>query len=339
MTLRQILTGTAMSLALATAAQAQETLNISTWLPPNHPINVDMFGGLVEMMEEATDGEVTGELVMGLAPPPAQMDLVMDGAADMAIIFHGYQPGRFLGTKLIELPGYEGDAEAASVAYWRVFKEHLEALDEHRGVKLIALTTHGPAQVHSNQDVGSLDDLDGLKTRLPGGVATDVAEELGMVGIQVPAPKVYETLDAGAADAVTMNMGERIGFKLDEVAKTVFEMPGGFYRGSFAVIMSQERFDSLPQDVQSALEENVFGEPASRMMGEAWDASDARATEATMAAEDNEIVTASEEDQARFAEIAEMVIGNVLAELEEAGVDAQAAHEMVQREMDAAVTN
>jgi hypothetical protein len=51
------------------------------------------------------------------------------------------------------------------------------------------------------------------------------------------------------------------------------------------------------------------------------------------------IVTASEEDQARFAEVAEMVIGNVLAELEEAGVDAQAAHEMVQQEMDAAVTN
>jgi TRAP-type C4-dicarboxylate transport system substrate-binding protein len=339
MTLRQILTGTAMSLALATAAQAQETLNISTWLPPNHPINVDMFGGLVEMMEEATGGEVTGELVMGLAPPPAQMDLVMDGAADLSIIFHGYQPGRFVGTKLIELPGYEGDAEAASVAYWRVFEEHLADLNEHRGVKVIALTTHGPAQIHSNQEVTSLDDLDGLKTRLPGGVATDVANELGMIGIQVPAPKVYETLDSGAADAVTMNMGERIGFKLNEVAKTVYEMPGGLYRGSFAVIMSQERFDSLPEEVQTALDENVFGEPASRMMGAAWDVSDERAREATLEAEDNMIVTASEADQARFAEIAQMVTEKVLAELEEAGIDAQAAYEMVQQEMDAAATN
>jgi TRAP-type C4-dicarboxylate transport system substrate-binding protein len=103
--------------------------------------------------------------------------------------------------------------------------------------------------------------------------------------------------------------------------------------------MSQERFDSLPDEVQTALEENVFGEPASRMMGEAWDASDERAREATMEAEDNVIVTASEEDQARFAEIAQMVTEQVLAELEEAGVDAQAAYEMVHQEMDAAAMN
>ena len=39
----------------------------------------------------------------------------MNGAADISIIFHGYQPGRCVGTKLIELPGYSGSAEAASV--------------------------------------------------------------------------------------------------------------------------------------------------------------------------------------------------------------------------------
>ena len=44
-----------------------------------------------------------------------------------------------------------------------------------------------------------------------------------------------------------MRMGERISFSLNEVAQDVFEMPGGFYRGSFSVIMSQETFDSLPR--------------------------------------------------------------------------------------------
>jgi TRAP-type C4-dicarboxylate transport system substrate-binding protein len=297
-----------------------------------------MLEGLIADMEEATGGEVTGEIKMGLAPPPAQMDMILDQAADISIIFHGYQPGRFVGTKLIELPGYDGNAEQASVAYWRVFEEHLADLDEHRGVKVIGLSTHGPAQVHSNQEVKTLADLDGLKTRLPGGVATDVGSELGLVGIQVPAPKVYETLDSGAADAVTMNMGERISFKLNEVAKNVFEMPGGFYRGSFAVIMNQDVFDSLPEEAQTALEETVFGEPFSRKMGQAWDASDARARQATMDAEDNTIVTASEEDQARFAEISKMVQEKVLNELDEAGIDARAAHQMVQEEMNAAAS-
>jgi TRAP-type C4-dicarboxylate transport system substrate-binding protein len=339
MKIARLMATTAAAICVGAVALAEETLTISSWLPPSHPINTEMLEGLIADMEEATDGEVTAEIKMGLAPPPAQMDMIMDQAADISIIFHGYQPGRFLGTKLIELPGYEGNAEQASVAYWRVFEEHLADLDEHRGVKVIGLSTHGPAQVHSNQEVKTLADLDGLKTRLPGGVATDVGAQLGMVGIQVPAPKVYETLDSGAADAVTMNMGERISFKLNEVAKNVYEMPGGFYRGSFAVIMNQDVFDSLPDEARSALEENVFGEPFSRKMGQAWDASDAKAREATEAAEDNTIVVASEEDQARFEEISQNVQEKVLDELDAAGIDARAAHQMVQEEMNAAAAS
>ncbi|MEZ5714898.1 MAG: TRAP transporter substrate-binding protein [Paracoccaceae bacterium] len=284
-------------------------------------------------MEEATGGEVTGELKFGLAPPPAQMDLVMDGAADMAIIFHGYQPGRFIGTKLIELPGYEGSSEASSVAYWRVHEAFLSKLDEHRGVKLVALMTHGPGQVMTNKDITSIEDLAGLKTRIGGGVAGDVGAELGLIGINVPAPKVYETLASGAADAVAMNVGERVGFKLTEVAKNIYDMPGGLYRGSFAIIMSQEKFDSLPEDVRKALDEKVFGEPASRMSGAAWDLSDKIGYEATAAAPDNKVIPASAEDQAKFAIIAQKVTDKVLGEIDAAGIDAKAAYEMVKKEM------
>jgi TRAP-type C4-dicarboxylate transport system substrate-binding protein len=329
----KFLTTSALALCTATGAFAAETLTISTWLPPSHPVNTGMFTQLTEMMSEASDGLIETELKNGLAPPPAQMDLLLDGAADIAILFHGYTPGRFVGTKLVEIPGYEGNAEAASVAHWRVHEAMLAELDEHRGVKVIALTTHGPGQIHSNKEVTSLDDLQGLKTRLGGGVSADVGAELGLVGIQVPAPKVYETLDSGAADAVAMNMGERISFKLNEVAKNVYEMPGGFYRGSFSVIMSQETFDRLPEDVQQKLDSEVFGETASRMMGAVWDQSDVDAREATEAAGDNKIVTASEEDQARFAEMAAKVRDKVIAELDAAGVDGQAGYEMMREEM------
>ena len=325
---------TAVSLCLSVSALSAETvLKISSWLPPTHGINTEIFAGLVDMMQEATDGEVTGELVFGLAPPPAQMDLVLDGAADMAIIFHGYQPGRFVATKLIELPGYEGSAEDASVAYWRVHEKHLSELDEHRGVKVISLNTHGPGQIHSSKEVASLADMNGLKTRIGGGVAGDVGSALGLIGINVPAPKVYETLDSGAADAVAMNVGERVGFKLNEVAKNLYDMPGGLYRGSFAIIMSQETFDSLPENVQKALDEKVFGEPASRMAGAAWDKSDKIAYEATKNAEGTKITPASDSDIAAFENVTQEVTDKVLAELQEAGLDAKAAYDMVKKEM------
>ena len=136
----KFLTTSALALCTATGAFAAETLTISTWLPPSHPVNTGMFTQLTDMMAEASDGLIETELKNGLAPPPAQMDLLLDGAADIAILFHGYTPGRFVGTKLVEIPGYEGNAEAASVAHWRLHEAMLSELDEHRGVKVIALT-------------------------------------------------------------------------------------------------------------------------------------------------------------------------------------------------------
>ncbi|WP_170585153.1 TRAP transporter substrate-binding protein [Ruegeria arenilitoris] len=331
--IKTLLATAALAVSGSVAFAADYTLTISSWAPPTHGINAKMWPKFVEMVEEATDGKVTAELKLGIAPPPAQMDLIMDGAADASIIFHGYQPGRFVTTKLIELPGYEGSAEAASVAYWRAYEKYLKAADEHRGVKVIALHTHGPAQLHTSSPVTSMDQISGLKVRIPGGVGGDVGTALGATGIQVPAPKVYETLASKAADGVVMPLESRKGFKLTEVAPNVYEMPGGLYRGSFAFIMNEDTFADLPEDIQQALEENVFGEPLSREIGKIWDEIDAIGREATQSTEGNAIHEAAAEDMEKFSTIAEDVRAKVIAEVNEAGVDAQAAYDMIKSEM------
>ncbi len=328
------LAASAVAAAISTAAFAAEfKLTISTWAPPSHGVNAQMWPNIIKMIEDATDGRVTAEIKYRLAPPPGQMDLVLDGAADMTFIFHGYQAGRFKATKLIELPGYEGNAEAASVAYWRVFDKYLAAANEHRGVIVFGVHTHGPAQLHSNTAVLSLGDIDGMKVRVPGGVGSEVAKALGATGIKVPAPKVYETLASNAADGVVMPFESRAGFKLTEVAKNVYEMPGGLYRGSFAFLMSQETFDNLPADIQKALQEKVFGEPVSRMAGKAWDDIDAKGRDATGAAGDNSINSASPEDVAAYKVISEKIVAEVLAEIGALGIDTAAAHAMIKAEM------
>ncbi|WP_299897476.1 TRAP transporter substrate-binding protein [uncultured Ruegeria sp.] len=331
--LSTLLASAAMAVSGTVALAADYTLTISSWAPPTHGINAKMWPKFVEMVEEATDGKVTAELKLGIAPPPAQMDLIMDGAADASIIFHGYQPGRFVTTKMIELPGYEGSAEAASVAYWRTYDQYLKAADEHRGVKVVALHTHGPAQLHSSSPVTTLDEVAGLKVRIPGGVGGDVGTALGATGIQVPAPKVYETLASKAADGVVMPFESRKGFKLTEVAQNVYEVPGGLYRGSFAFIMNEDTFADLPADVQAALEEKVFGEPLSREIGKIWDEIDAIGREATEQTEGNAINAASAEDLEKFNAIAADVRATVIEEVNGTGVDAQAAYDMIVNEM------
>ncbi len=329
----RLLASAALAVSGTTALAADYTLTISSWAPPTHGMNTSMWPRFVEMVEEATGGRVTAELKLGLAPPPAQMDLVMDGAVDASIIFHGYQPGRFVTTKLIELPGYEGSAEASSMAYWRAYETHLKAANEHRGVKLIGLVTHGPAQLHSDRAVTSLDEVEGMKVRIPGGVGGDVGAALGAIGIQVPAPKVYETLASKAADGVVMPMETRQGFKLTEVARNVYWMPGGLYRGSFALIMNEETFADLPEDIRQALDEKVFGEPLSRMGGAMWDEIDRFGLELTEATDGNVINAATEADREKFAVIAAEIRAKVIAEVSGTGIDAQAAYGLIKSEM------
>lgn len=333
--LASLMAGAAMALSASIATAADYTLTISSWTPPTHGINAKMWPAFIKMVEEATDGRVTAEVKLDLVPPPAQIDLIEDGGADVSIIFHGYQPGRFVSAKLIELPGYPGTAERGSVTHWRAWNQYFAGLDEHKGVKLIGLTTHGPATLHTVDPVASLDAISGLKLRVPGGVGSDVAAALGATGIQVPAPKVYETLASRAADGVVITTESRTGFRLTEVAKHMYIMPGGLYRGSFAIIMNPDTFDSLPADIQQALEEKVFGEPVSAAFGRVWDEIDEIGLEATRAEADNTITVANEADHAKYNELTKAIIEKVIAEVAATGVDAKAAHDFMMQEMSA----
>lgn len=314
------------------AFAADVTLTISSWAPPSHGMNAIMWPNLTKMIEDATEGRVTAKIKYKLGSPPAQFDLIQDGAADLTWIFHGYNPGRYVATKMIELPGYEGSATAASIAYWKAHEKFLASANEHKGVKLVALMTHGPGQLHSAKKVSDLEGLKGMKLRLGGGVSGDVGAALGVTGIRVPAPKVYETLASKSADGVMMPMEARKSFKLIEVAENSYEMPGGFYRGSFAVIMNQEKFDSLSEKDQKALD-TVFGLEASKMAGEAWDQIDVAGRKATMAAEGNSMTVASDADQKTFAAMIEPIAEKVMSEVSAKGIDAKAARAYIAEEM------
>ncbi|MEM9441188.1 MAG: TRAP transporter substrate-binding protein [Pseudomonadota bacterium] len=317
-------------LSMSTSVKSEETLTISSWIPP-HAMNTVFFPAWIEQIEQATEGRVTGKIEFGLAPPPGQIDLIEDGSADVAWIFHGYNPGRFVTTKLIELPGYVGDAEAASVAHWRAHEQFLKQAGEHDGVRVVALMTHGPGQVHMRDPINSLADLEGKKIRIGGGVSADVGTALGVVGVQVPAPKVYETLSGGVADGVWMPMETNKSLRLFEVAPNTITMPGGLYRGSFSVLMSEDALARLSEEDRDAVL-STTGEALSALAGRAW-------AEADIAGIDNaqDVGVAmsefSAEDQEAFSEIAAEIRGRVIDEVAAKGVDAEAAVALIEETM------
>ena len=89
------LASAAIALWSGASFAADTVLTISSWAPPTHGINADMWPNLIKMMEEATDGRVSGEVKYGLGSPPAQFDLILDGAADLTWDLPRLYPGPF----------------------------------------------------------------------------------------------------------------------------------------------------------------------------------------------------------------------------------------------------
>ena len=269
--MKSILAALSLSIMTFSVAHSQKTMVVSTWLPPHHIMNSTVWPEFVKRIESATDGRVTGKIENGLASPPAQIELIEDGGADAAWIFHGYNPGRFVTTKLIEVPGLIGSSAAASAAHWRAHEKYLSKANEHDGVVPVAMMVHAPGTLHLSKQISSLDEVSGLKIRSGGGVMGDVLTTLDAAKVQVSAPKVYETVANGVADG-TFFPGDTIAIlKLTEVLPYTYKVNGdGFYRGSFSIVMSEEFLDSLsPKDRKSVL--SVLGEDFSAFAGKAWD--------------------------------------------------------------------
>jgi len=257
------------------SAHAQTTLKVSSWVPPHHTIVKDMIEPWAAAVEQATEGRVKVEILpKALGKPPAHFDLAKDGVADITYGVHGYKPGRFLLTQAAEMPFLGNSAEAISTAYWRIYEKYLAQANEHRGVKLLGLFTHGPGHIfNAKHAVEKLDDLEGLKIRVGGGVVNDVAKSLGVTPLLKPSTKSFELISNGVADGVFFPKETVASFKLSKLVKHGTLVPKGLYNISFFFVMNQKKFDRLPQADQEALM-SVSGEHFSRMAGSAWDNAD-----------------------------------------------------------------
>ncbi|WP_315983955.1 TRAP transporter substrate-binding protein [Aliamphritea spongicola] len=259
--------------ALASVASAETTLRVASWLPPTHTQNTVVWPTWAKWVEDATEGRVKVVVEYGMGHPKTMFELVEDGVVDASFSYHGYVPGRFKLTQMVEQPLLGTNAEAASVAHWRIHQKYLAEANEHDGLEVIGLFTHGPGQIQLVEPIESLTELKGKKIRLGGGVQGEIGHRMGVTAVGAPAPKVYEMMQQGVIDGVFIPLIDQKGLRLKEVARNVVALPGGMYMGSFSIFMNPDFLDDLdPQDRQAILD--VSGEKLSAMAGRAWDAGD-----------------------------------------------------------------
>lgn len=270
---------------MATPAFA-ETLTMSSWLPPGHPVLVNAILPWAKDVEAATEGRVQ-IVVPGkpLGTPQAHFDLARDGIADIAYGQHpSSEDDRFTGAMVGQFTRTGDDAVATSAAFWRVYTTQLDAQAEHAGTHLLGLWTHGPGLIHTGRvKIEKPEDFAGVKIRVPGGYVHDLLNALGATPLFMPAPEIYEKLSRGVIDGGAFSYEAVTAFNLIDHVRHTMRVPGGLYNSTWYMVMNEDRWDAI-SDADRAAIEALSGEALALRVGEAWNAADAASIERMTAA-------------------------------------------------------
>jgi TRAP-type C4-dicarboxylate transport system substrate-binding protein len=275
-----VLSGAALAVMSWPAAAQTTTLTMSSWVSPSHLLTKDVLAVWGQQVEKATNGRVKLQMLpKHPSAAPGTFDAVRDDLVDVSYVTASYTPARHVLPLIAELPGGGATSMINSVAYSRIHWKYLQQAGEYKGVKLLAVFTHGPGQMfNTKRPINKVEDLAGMKIRTGGGIAEEMARALGASPFVKPAPESYELLSSGIADGTFFPLESIISFKLGSVVKYATLFPGGFYSSSFGFFMNEDRWNKLSKQDQDAIM-SVSGEPLALLAGKAWDATDAAALE------------------------------------------------------------
>jgi TRAP-type transport system periplasmic protein len=271
--LHAIAAGATLALLGATgAAQAQTTLTLSSWVPPNHYVVKDILQPWMADVEKVTEGRVKINLLPKPVGAPAQhWELARKGVADITWGNFTYEPERFKHVWFSELPMMGSNCEASSVALWRTYDKYLAKNETFKGVVMLGTGMLGGGQFHHpSKVIDTPDDLKGQKVRMGGPIQKRLLEDLGAIPVAGPGSKAYEMLEGGVIDASLHPLESVVNFRLDGKLKNHTLIPGGLYDASFFIVMNEGKFQRLSAADQQAIMK-LSGEALSRRWGQQFD--------------------------------------------------------------------
>jgi TRAP-type C4-dicarboxylate transport system substrate-binding protein len=315
--------GASVTDSLAGSHSKGTVLKVASWAGPKHTMNYGVFPWMNNSLKSCSGGSLSLKVEYGLAPPPAMYDTIRDGVADIGWIVHGYTPGKFVTTKLAELPGIPGNAQQISTAFQKTWEKYLSKAKEAKGIQILGSYVHGPGLLNTKKPITSYKQIKGMKLRVGGGVANAIGKALGVAGVNVPAPKVYETIASGVADGVLFPMETMYAFKVAELVKHSFRNPDGMYTTSFALIQSNASYKKLSGAHKKCVD-GIRGVGMSAKIGGFWDAADALGEKEALKL-GVKITEPSATERAYYKQVTSKIEAEVLAQVAKKGVDGKAA--------------
>jgi len=237
------------------ASAAPITLKFAHQNPPKGRTTIKVIDAYIKKIEDVTKGKVKIVVypAQSLVKAKEVVTGVETGIADIAWTPLGYFTGRFPLTTYADLPFMALDNAGKNS---RIFAETFEAIPEFkkefRSVKVLCFHVSDAYHLFtSKKPVRNMADLNGLKIRNMGAYPMKAAKLLGLSSIFMPMPGVYEAAEKGVIDGAAIPWAAVATFNLFEVFPYWTNVD--LWSASFMVFMNKDKWESLPKDVQEAM--------------------------------------------------------------------------------------
>jgi TRAP-type mannitol/chloroaromatic compound transport system substrate-binding protein len=230
---------------------------VTTW-PANFPGLGSGVAKLAESITQASGGRIVVKVLAAgeLVPAFETFDAVSRGTAEMGHGASYYWKGKAeaapffcaipFGMNAQEMNGwlYNG----GGLELWR------ELYAPFNLVPFPAGNTGVQSAGWFNRDINGVDDLKGLKMRIPG-LGGEVMARLGATPVNLPGGELFQALQSGTIDAAEwVGPYNDLAFGLHRVAKYCY-MPGWQEPGpTLECIVNKTAFDALPDDLKAIVD-------------------------------------------------------------------------------------
>ena len=237
-----LLIGAACLQVPAFAEDKPVQLKLSSWVPPQHPLNPSLQAWAEDIKKES-GGTITSTLFPSeqLGKAFDHYDMARDGIADFAYVNPGYQPGRFPVIAGASLPFLFANAKGGSAALDAWYRHY--APKEMKDVHFCFAFVHDPGTFHAHKKITLPTDIRGLKVRPATATVGQMVTLLGGVNVQASAPEARDMLERGVADAITFPWGSIVLFGIDKVVKYHMDVP--LYTTPFVWVMNKGKYDAM----------------------------------------------------------------------------------------------
>lgn len=202
---------------------AEHVLSISLNQTETHPsyLALTKFG---ELLETGTSGRWGARVYANesLGAQQEVIQLVADGAVDMAVISSPQMENLSLRFRPLNLPGIfiDSDHQAAVLKDKSIVGELFESSVESKNIRVLGGFTQGSRHLYTNTPVASPDDLKGKKIRVQeSDVFIALMRAMGASPTPMAYGEVYTALQAGVLDGAENNEISYVTQRHYEVAK------------------------------------------------------------------------------------------------------------------------